>query len=316
MAVLVAGCGAIGGMFAGYLARVVPVWVWDPWVEHVAAMNRDGLHLTTPDRGEWTAKVTAVADGKLLRNEPIEAVIVAVKSTSTRKAIAAVAPYLSDPLYLSVQNGLGNEEVIAEVSGGRVSQGVTMNAATLIGPGRVKQELVGATWFGPHTNSRLADCQGLAQSMVESGMEAHAVEDARGAIWTKFLFNVGINPVTALTRLPSAISITLDETRELIRGLIEEGKALAVAQGIELMHDPVERALRPRPAGSMHYASMAQDIFRGQATEIEVLNGAIVREAQKLGVEVPLNLAISRLIRGLEHSLELPNVPGGSTGAP
>jgi 2-dehydropantoate 2-reductase len=300
--VVVLGAGAIGGLFAGHLGGVAPVWVVDPWAEHVAAIQARGLQLETRE-GTRQVPVHAVTSGAALAGTRVDLVVVAVKSTVTREAVAGLAPHLSGrPIWLSVQNGLGNEEVIAELTGGPVLQGVTLNAATVLAPGRVRQELRGPTWFGPHTAITVEEARWVEELFGQAGMEVYLEADPRGAVWTKLLFNAGINPITALTRLPSARLVELEETRQLIAAVIREGMAVAEALGVTLKEDPVEVALRPRPAGPAHFASMAQDIFRGRKTEVEALNGAIVRLGEAHGVPTPLNQAIFALIRALEQS--------------
>lgn len=300
--VVVLGAGAIGGLFAGHLGAVAPVWVVDPWAEHVAAIQAAGLQLETRE-GTRQVPVRAATDGAALAGTPVDLVVVAVKSTVTREAVAGLAPHLRGrPVWLSVQNGLGNEEVIAELTGGPVLQGVTLNAATVLAPGRVRQELRGPTWFGPHTAITLEEARWVEELFGQAGMEVYLEADPRGAVWTKLLFNAGINPITALTRLPSARLVELEETRALIAAVIREGMAVAEALGVALKEDPIEVALRPRPAGPAHFASMAQDIFRGRKTEVEALNGAIVRLGEAHGVPTPLNQAIFALISALEKS--------------
>ncbi|MCL6563938.1 MAG: 2-dehydropantoate 2-reductase [Firmicutes bacterium] len=300
--VVVLGAGAIGGLFAGHLGAVAPVWVVDPWAEHVAAIQAAGLQLETRE-GTRQVPVQAATNGAAVAGTPVDLVVVAVKSTVTREAVAGLAPHLGGrPVWLSVQNGLGNEEVIAELTGGPVLQGVTLNAATVLAPGRVRQELRGPTWFGPHTAITVEEARWVEELFGQAGMEVYLEADPRGAVWTKLLFNAGINPITALTRLPSARLVELEETRALIAAVIREGMAVAEALGVTLKEDPIEVALRPRPAGPAHFASMAQDIFRGRKTEVEALNGAIVRLGEAHGVPTPLNQAIFALISALEKS--------------
>ncbi|MBX5465879.1 MAG: 2-dehydropantoate 2-reductase [Firmicutes bacterium] len=301
--VVVLGAGAIGGLYAAHLGHVATVWAVDPWAAHVAAINAGGLKLE--GRGATTVtEVRAVTEAAALRGMSVDLVVVAVKSTDTRAAVGALAPELAGrPVWLSVQNGLGNEEVIAEIAGGPVLQGMTMNAATVLAPGRIRHEVAGPTWFGPHTGVGVDEVQWVAELLRAGGMEPRLEADPRGAIWTKLLFNVGLNAVTALTRLPSARLVEIEEMRELIAGVIREGMAVAERLGIRLEEDPVELATRPRRSGGpAHFASMAQDIFRGRPTEIDALNGAIVRLAEAHGLSAPLNRAITALIRGLERS--------------
>jgi 2-dehydropantoate 2-reductase len=207
----------------------------------------------------------------------------------------------------SVQNGVGNEEAIAEhVS--RVIRGTTFPAGRVLEPGIVQMDTRGDTWLGPFeprpasTDSVTA----LAEAMTAGGMPAKALPDARGAQWTKLIFNAATNPVGALTRLTHGRVCELESTRVLVTALVNEGKAVADAQGIELDSDPDELVDHAARVAYEHRASMLQDVLAGRRTEIEAMNGGIVRFGIEHGVPTPLNAAIAALVRGLEHSWSQP----------
>jgi 2-dehydropantoate 2-reductase len=221
----------------------------------------------------------------------------------TRAAIEQSAHAFAGGAVASVQNGVGNEEVIAEHVE-RVIRGTTFPAGRVLEPGVVEMDTRGDTWLGPF-EPRPADLEQvrrLAEAITAGGMNTKALEDARGAQWTKLIFNAATNPVGALTRLTHGRVCELPATRKLVSGLVAEGVAVADALGITLDSDPDELVDHAAEVAYEHRASMLQDVLAGRATEIDAMNGGIVRFGAEQGVATPLNEAIAALIKGLEHS--------------
>jgi 2-dehydropantoate 2-reductase len=205
----------------------------------------------------------------------------------------------------TVQNGLGNEEAIAEHAE-RVIRGTTFPAGKLLEPGHVQWDVKGDTTLGPFESqpAPFDEVARLADACTRAGMPSVAVHDARGSQWRKVIFNAATNPVGALTRLTHGRVCEDPELRRLVSGLVDEGKAVATAQGIELDADPedlIDHAARPEVAYD-HKASMLQDVEARRPTEIDYLNGGIVRFGVEHGVQTPLNRAIWSLVKGLEQS--------------
>ena len=300
--ICIVGCGAIGGLFAAHLAtlRDAEVWALDPSSEHVAAINAGGLRLT--GHVELAAPVRARTDPAQI--PPCELGIVATKGTVTGPAIAAAAPiFAAGGRSASMQNGIGNEEVIAaEVP--RVIRGVTLPAARMESPGVIHMVGPGLTWVGPFEPAPApeSDIALLAQLLNRSGLQTRALADARGAQWTKLLFNAATNPVCALTGLTHGQMVDHPPSRRLAGELLREGQAVADALGIELDSDPVALVDEAGQANYLHRPSMLQDVAARRPTEIATLNGGIVDAARRAGVPVPHHQAIVDLIRGLEHS--------------
>jgi 2-dehydropantoate 2-reductase len=299
--ICIVGCGAIGGLYAAHLAQLpeAEVWAYDVSAEHVEAINRDGLRLT--GHVELTAQVQARTDPEEI--PPCKLGLVATKSMFTEAAIAATAASLADGAVCSVQNGIGSEEIIAgHVS--RVIRGVCLPAGHLIAPGVINMDGPGPTWVGPFEPrpASIDEVQGLADALNRAGMPTHARTDARGAQWTKLLFNSATNPLCALTGLTHGELWDVSELRELVSALVNEGRAVADALGIELEDDPLELIGRLAAQNYDHKPSMLQDVLARRATEIDALNGGIVREGADAGVPTPLNAAIAALIAGLESS--------------
>ena len=301
MKVCVVGCGAIGGIYAGHLARLpdLELWAYDVSAEHVAAINERGLRLTGGEK--LVAHVRACTDAGEI--PPCELGIVATKGTITEAAIAATAHVFADGAVCSVQNGIGNEEVIAERVP-RVIRGVALPAGHVFAPGVIHVDAPGTTWIGPFEPRPAAreEIDRLGHLLNSSGMETVALRDARGAQWTKLLFNSSTNPLCALTGLSHGELCDHAPTRELVGRLIDEGRRVADALGITLDGDPgalVDEAAR---VNHDHKPSMLQDALARRRTEIATLNGGIVAAGRAAGVPTPLNEAIAGLISGLEHS--------------
>jgi 2-dehydropantoate 2-reductase len=301
--VCIVGCGAVGSLFAANLAQLddVEVWAYDLAREHVDAINANGLRLS--GAGEVVGRVRATADAAEL---PLcDFGIVATKAMHTAGAVAATAHAFAEGSVASVQNGVGNEEAIAEHVT-RVIRGTTFPAGRVLEPGHVQWDVKGETTLGPFEPSSAAsdEIERLADACTRAGLPTEAVADARGPQWRKVIFNAATNPVGALTGLTHGRVCEDAPLRALVSGLVDEGKAVAAAQGIVLDADPeelIDHAARPDVAYD-HKASMLQDVEARRATEIDYLNGGIVRFGREHGVPTPLNDAILALVKGVERS--------------
>jgi 2-dehydropantoate 2-reductase len=301
--VCIVGCGAVGSLFAANLAQLddVEVWAYDLAREHVDAINRDGLRLS--GAGEVVGRLRATADADAL--PACDFGIVATKAMHTSSAIAATAHVFADGCVASVQNGIGNEEAIAEHVE-RVIRGTTFPAGKLVDPGHVQWDVKGDTTLGPFEPqpAPAEQVDRLADACTRAGMPTHSVADARGPQWRKLIFNAATNPLGALTGLTHGRVCERPDLRALVTALVDEGKAVAAAQGIELDADPeelIDHAAR-RDVAYDHKASMLQDVEARRATEIDFLNGGIVRFGRENQVSTPLNEAIHVLVKGVEAS--------------
>jgi 2-dehydropantoate 2-reductase len=299
----VVGCGAVGSLFAAHLALLedVEVWAYDLAREHVDAINRAGLRLS--GAGEIVGRPRATADVAEL--PPCDFGIVATKAMHTSAAMGATAHVFAEGCVATVQNGLGNEEAIAEHVA-RVIRGTTFPAGKLLEPGHVQWDVKGDTTLGPFEPqpAPAQEIARLAEAIDRAGMPTKAVADARGPQWRKVIFNASTNPVGALTGLTHGRVCEDPALRRLVSGLVDEGKAVAAAQGIELDADPeelIDHAAKPEVAYD-HKASMLQDVEARRPTEVDFLNGGIVRFGHEHGVSTPLNRAIWALVKGLEQS--------------
>jgi 2-dehydropantoate 2-reductase len=303
MRICIVGSGAVGSLFAANLAQLddVEVWAYDASREHVDAINARGLRLS--GAGEVVGRLRATADADEL--PPCDFGIVATKAMHTEPAIRAVAHAFRDGSVATVQNGLGNERTIAEHVE-RVIRGTTFPAGKILEPGHVQWDVKGDTTLGPYEPqpAPIEAIERLADACTRGGMPTHAVRDARGPQWRKVIFNASTNPIGALTGLTHGRVCDRPDLRALVSGLVDEGKAVAAAQGIVLDADPeelIDHAARPEVAYG-HKASMLQDVEARRATEIDYLNGGIVRFGLEHGVPTPLNEAIWALVKGVEQS--------------
>jgi 2-dehydropantoate 2-reductase len=303
MRICVVGCGAVGALFAANLAQLddVEVWAFDVWEEHVRTINENGLRLS--GAGEVVGRLRATVDPSDV--PACDYGIVATKSMHTGDAVASVAHAFAEGSVCSVQNGVGNEEAVAEHVE-RVIRGTTFPAGKLVEPGHVQWDVKGDTTIGPFEPqpAPMAEIERLADACTRAGMPTAAVPDARGPQWRKLIFNAATNPIGALTGLTHGRVCEDPALRALASALVDEGTAVAAAQSIELDEDPealIDYAAKPEVAYD-HKASMLQDVEARRQTEIDFLNGGVVRFGREHGVPTPLNEAVTALIKGLERS--------------
>ena len=307
MKICIIGCGAVGSLFAAHLAQKgeAEVWAYDVWREHIDAINKNGLRLS--GAADFTAQLHATSDAEELPR--CDYGIVATKAIHTRTAIAQAARAFDDnSAVCSVQNGIGNEEIIAEHVK-TVIRGTTFPAGHPIAPGHIGFDIKGDTWIGPFesTNTPISKVEELAGLITRSGMNTIPLRDARGAQWTKLIFNAATNPVGALTLLHHGAATRFAPTGQLFNDLIAEGEAVANALEIELHGDPRALVQKGANAPGKHRASMFQDVLAKRQTEVDFMNGAIVKSGEQTGVPTPLNKAVWELVKGLEHSWTEPD---------
>ncbi len=300
MRVCVAGAGAIGSLFAGHLAQVADVVVLVRREEHARALRSEGLRVS--GRSTLHARVDATTDPAALGD--VDLVIVASKGTDVDAIGARLAGHVSGARVMTVQNGLGAEELVAKHGSWPLLSGVTFMSGTRHSDTHVEYVLDTATWLGPYRDTSFADAQEAAALIASSGLKAEAFEDLRPAQWSKLIFNATVNAVAALTGLPHDFHFAAEEQPSdlghLVHALVDEGKAVAAAAGIELREDPWKMNVLATRRGSAHYPSMLEDVQAHRPTEVETITGALVREAERVGVPVPLHTAMYRLVKAKE----------------
>ena len=301
MKIAVVGAGAMGSLFGGLLAESgAEVWLFDIWAEQIAAINQNGLNIEK-DGHPRRVHIKATTDPDHI--EKADLVIVFVKSPQTRPA-ADIAGKLvgSKGLVLTLQNGMGNANIIAEtVADDRIVAGTTAHGATLLAPGRIRHAGTGATIIGMWAGKNLDHADRIACVMTKAGIETEVVQNVQSVIWNKLLINVGINAITALTGIKNGQILDLEITQNLLQAAVEEAMSVTRAQGIQVDENTVEHVFQVAKATGANRSSMGQDVDNKRLTEIDAINGAVVRIAEKLGLKVPVNLTLTALVKTLQH---------------
>jgi 2-dehydropantoate 2-reductase len=301
--VVVAGAGSIGSLLAAHLARVAEVTVLTRREEHAAALREQGLRVS--GRSDFTAELGATADPAELP-EDVELSILACKGTDLEPLAARLEGTLPAATVMTIQNGLGAEEIVAAHGDWPLLSSVTFMSGTRHGDAHVEYVLDTPTWIGPYRGTTEADARRVAELVEAGGLKAEAFADLRPAQWSKLIFNATVNGVAALTGLPHdfhfAQTEQLSDLGSLVRDLVDEGKAVAAAAGVELHDDPWEMNVLATQRGHRHFPSMLEDVEARRPTELESINGALVLEARRLGVAVPLQTAVYRLVKAREAS--------------
>ena len=302
--ILIVGAGAIGGLYAAYLARVSDVAVLDTNRAHVEAIQKDGLKLA--GRTESVTKLAAFASAAGLGSRRFDSVIILVKSQATEAAFHSIRPVLEGrPVLVTLQNGMGNGELLARISDLDVAHGVSFEAARYDGPGRVHHLVHGEdSWLGP-ARGKVESIAWLGELLTRSGLSTKVVADPRGAIWGKFIFNSVMNPIGAIVRGVNAARYDVPEMRSLIDDMAAECVRVVEALGIRLEFDPMYLVKKIRAGESpltKHAGSMAQDLEAGRETELEAMTGYVVRKAKELGVPVPVTESVYRMAKGVEYA--------------
>jgi 2-dehydropantoate 2-reductase len=300
--VCIVGCGAIGSLYAAHLARVAEVWAFVRREDHALALNRDGLRVS----GKHEFHVSLKATTRAAEIPDCQFAIVATKARQAEESFAPVGPRFDLGAVLSAQNGLGSEEILAEHTRGQIIRGTTFMSGTRHSDTHVQYELDTATWMGPFEprHTPFSVVKEAADVIAASGLKAEALQDARPAQWSKLIFNASVNGVSALTGLPHSPHFA-DESQptslgHLLHELIDEGKRVAKAAGVELHGDPWE--MNKIGAMTNHPPSMLYDVRHESPTEVDFLSGAIAREARRAGVAAPLHTVVYQLIKGKEAS--------------
>ena len=300
--VCVAGAGVIGSLFAGHLARVAEVSALTRRQDHADALNAGGLRVS--GRSDFTVGIVASPDPASLP-EP-DLVIVACKGTDLEPVAARLEGHFPGAVVMTVQNGLGAEEIVRRHGAWPIVSGVTFMSGTRHGDTHVEYILDTETWVGPWQETPEAAAVEIAELIRASGLKAEAFPDLRPAQWSKLIFNATVNAVAALTGLPHDPHFAAEERPSdlgfLVHDLIEEGTRIAAAAGIPLREDPWEMNVLATRRGSAHYPSMLEDVEAHRPTEIELITGALVREAERHGVDAPLHTALYRLVTAKEAS--------------
>ncbi len=306
---LILGTGAMACLFAARLrAAGHRVKMLGSWREGLEALESDGVRLLDTDGQEYKYRVQVTNDpGEWAGTE---LALVLVKSYQTARAARQLAECLAEQgVALTLQNGLYNKAILTqELGADRVALGVTTLGATLIEPGFVRAGGHGIISLGEHP--RILQMYSLLKS---AGFDVNIVSDTDSLVWGKLVVNAAINPLTALLKVPNGYLLERVETRQLMKTLTDEAVRVAQIQGIRLpFENPVEYVEHVAGRTASNYSSMLRDVMRGSLTEIDSINGAVVRVGETWGVSVIVNQVMWRLVKSLESAgIATGDFPGG-----
>ena len=300
---LVVGPGAMGCLFASRLKKAGHhIMIKDHRPERAHFINRRGIMIEGM-AGEERIRIPVISGPA---PEETDVALICVKANQTREVAHEISSWLHpEAVILTLQNGLGNLELLEGVFGKkRVLGGVTAEGATLLGPGHVKHAGRGQTIIGP-TGPADGPVTKIVSAFEEAGFETRSTDEVENLIWGKLLVNVGINALTAITRLKNGQLPTLEGAGTVMKMAVEEAESVAHAKGINLPYpDPFERVLEICHATAENKASMLQDVLGKRTTEIQFINGAIVREGKKSGIPTPVNRTLTSLVSAIQETYD------------
>lgn len=296
----IAGSGALGSLFAAFLEPHSDVSMLSHWMEQIEAVRSQGLICI--HRNGSSSKHQFLITNNARDLEPIQLALVLVKSYQTARTAYELAPILAaDGLVITLQNGLGNYEMLEAALGhGRVAQGVSAQGATMLGPGKVRHAGHGPTHIAtaPGKEHILNDFVSL---LNHAGLPAQSTEDVKGLQWGKLAVNAGINPLTAILRVRNGFLVKNESAREVMCVAAEETAAIAEELGISLpFEDAAARVTEVAEATAENFSSMLQDVLRGAPTEIDAINGAVTSHAQQTGMPAPVNESLWRQVKAIQ----------------
>jgi len=300
MKTVIMGAGAMGSLFGGLLALSgEEIFLISPQKDHIDTILTTGI--TIEERGKiLTVRVKATTEASSAGKADL--VLFFVKTYQTETAVSNALPLeKEDTVFLTLQNGLGNEEVICRrVDPKKVMVGVTNQGATLLGPGHVRHAGWGETHIGELKGAETGRGSRITKMFQKAGIETHVSSQIYDLIWAKLLVNAGINALTALTGLKNGQLIDYPETLRMMYALVTEAAEVAKRKGIRVDENPIQKVISVAEATRENRSSMGQDFDHKRKTEIDAINGAIVKEAKSLGISVPYNQMITDLIKVIE----------------
>lgn len=307
--VCIVGAGAIGSLYAAHLSTVCDVSILTRRQEHADKLNSEGLQVS--GKTQLQTKMKAACNPASIDDPHL--VIIATKANHVKESVNTLSTYFPDAIVMTVQNGLGCEEVVTQYGEWPILSAVTFMAGTKHSDVHVEYELDTATWIGPWTGGQAsyANALSVADIINKSGLVAEAFEDIRPAQWSKLIFNSVINSISAASGLPVCkIYVETKQSSDLgklVYAMIQEGELVAEANDVTLYMDPWEMILQvtnqsTKIAEDGRVPSMLVDIRAQRNTEIDWLTGAIVRMAKNVGLSVPIHDTMFRIIKARETS--------------
>lgn len=306
MKIAVVGPGALGCLVAASLKNRTKedVWLFDHHSDRAKKLTLDGIRVEGIG-ASFSAKVPVMTDAPALGR--CDLVIICVKSYSTEDACKDIKALVSaGTSVLTLQNGIGNIQVLDDHFGSeKVIGGVTNHGATLLGAGHVRHSGKGDTVIGRSDGRVIGAVREISNVLTKAGFDTRVSKDIDSVIWSKLVINVGINALSAVTRLNNGMLIEHSDCRGLLRLAVGEAIKVVKRKRIKLLYDdPVQKVESVCRATAQNVSSMLQDILQKRRTEIDFINGAIVRQAKPLNIPTPVNDALTGLVKTLEVSYD------------
>ncbi|MDD5692351.1 MAG: 2-dehydropantoate 2-reductase [Candidatus Omnitrophica bacterium] len=303
MTIVVVGAGAMGCLFSAFLSRSKEdIWLLDKDKDKAAKINENGISLEGAS-GTWQAKVKTTANIQDIGKS--ELILLCVKSFHTKSAVEQIKPLMGqNTRILTLQNGMGNIEVISELAGEeRVIGGVTSEGATLLDAGKIRHAGRGETIIGMISGKTPVEMRSIREVFNKCGFETKMTRDIKALIWSKLIINAGINALTAITGLPNGKLTEFEGTKRILRDAVTEATRIAKRKRVKLLYDdPLAKVEAVCEGTAANLSSMLQDVLRKKRTEIDYINGVIVRLGQELGIPVPANKFLVDLVKTIESS--------------
>lgn len=302
MKISVIGSGAMGSLFGGNLAIAGEnVVLYDVYREHIDTVNKEGLSIEDAETGKITVVYPqASSDPESVKNSDV--LLIFVKSTNTESVANQFKSFAAPhTIVLTLQNGLGNDAILVKHFGiERTAIGVTSQGATFLGPGKIKHAGKGPTHITMADGNK-TKLQDLAAALGRAGFETYISDEVTSLVWSKLIINVGINALTALLNVKNGQLLEYEDIKQVMADLVNEALIVVKKKGIQLIYDdPLAQVYEVARKTASNSSSMLQDFQKNHPTEIDFINGAVVNEAQKLGISVPVNETVTRIVRTLD----------------
>ena len=304
MKIAVVGPGALGCLIAGALKNKTKedIWIYDDSPERAGRIKDKGIRAEGLS-GNYQVKVNISADAKDIG--ACDFVIICVKSYSTEDACKGIKDLVGENTFVvTLQNGIGNIQILNDYFGPeRVIAGITNHGSTLMDVGHVKHAGKGETIIGKSDGKLSGSLRDLQNLLTKAGFETKISKDIDSVIWGKLIINVGINALTAITRLNNGRLTEYEEARSLLRAAVQEAAKIVKRKRIKLAYDdPIQKVESVCKATSANISSMLQDVLNKKRTEIDFINGAVVRQGKALGIATPVNEVLTNLVKAIEAS--------------
>jgi 2-dehydropantoate 2-reductase len=302
MNILILGAGAMGSLLGARLSKTgASISLFSTNRAHMEAIRRDGLLVEELDGTRSNYPLSTYCDPRMLPHNP-DLVLVVVKTYATKTAVSSILGQCTpSTLFLTLQNGIGNWEQIAEIAGkDAVVAGSTAQGATLLGAGKIRHGGNGPTYIGEPSGPASKRVDRVVALFRESGFVAEPSDNVERLIWEKLIVNAGINAITGLTGIRNGVIAEMQEASDLCGSAVEEAILVARAKGFPVELEMIERVIAVARATARNRSSMGQDIDKRKKTEIDAINGAIVQFGKQVGIPTPVNQTLTSLIKVLE----------------